>query len=63
MKKIVLYKYFKKESDYNLIELTYSFWHFLSGNSRWFCRIWTEGHYTDSYGKTKYEAFRKAINR
>ena len=56
IKKNTLYKQFIKGD----IELTYSFLHFVSGNPVWFCRIW-EGFYChESYGKTKFEAYRLA---
>ncbi len=46
------------------IELYFSIWHCLSGNKRWFCRIWKDymRHVVEgeSYGNTKFEAFRKA---
>lgn len=44
------------------VELHYSWLMFLSGNQRWFCRFWN-GYYIvgESYGKTKFEAYRKAL--
>lgn len=47
-------------SDNKSAELTYSFWHFLSGNKRWFCRIWVNHYYYDAFGSNKFEAYRKA---
>lgn len=56
---MTIYKYFK----HNNVELQYSIWHFLSGEQKWFCRIW-EGYYfyrKEAYGKTKFEAYRNAL--
>ena len=58
------------ENGIHRIELTYSWFMFLSGNPRWFCRIyrWKTGStllhvvFSESYGHTKFEAYRKAIN-
>ena len=42
-------------------ELYFSVFHFLSGNKRWFCRFWINNDYFESYGDTKWEAYRKAL--
>lgn len=43
------------------VELSYSALMFLSGNPSWFCRIWVGRERKESYGKTKYDAYRRAL--
>ena len=60
---MITYKFFKKKN----VELTYSFWTFLSGNPSWFCRIWNKNWltshipYGESYGTNKFQAYRQAL--
>lgn len=53
---MVLVKRFRNDA----IELQFSIFHFLYGNPVWFCRIWRGFKYTESYGKNKFQAFKKA---
>lgn len=60
-----------KSPNYDTIELCYSVFHFISGNPRWFCRIWHKTwldqvakgkkDFGESYGSNKFEAYRKAL--
>lgn len=58
-----------KNKNYDGIELSYSYFHFIGGNPKWFCRIWRKNwidqlrkkSFGQSYGKNKFEAYRKAL--
>jgi len=70
---MALYKDFisKKNKQFDTIELAYSVFFCLSGNYRWFCRVWKKDwvehirygskEFGESYGKNKFEAYRKAL--
>lgn len=70
---MALFKYIRKEykdnKEFETIGLSYSVLHFLNGEPRWFCRIWRKDwvkklpmkEYGESYGKNKFEAYRKAL--
>ena len=69
---MVLLKEMQKTKDgvnnINSIELSYSWFMFLSGNHRWFCRIWNTNDgfslskiMSESYGKTKFQAYKNAL--
>jgi hypothetical protein len=68
---IKFFAYFRHDNtlEFETIELQFSCLHKLSGNERWFCRIWRKDwiellpkrEFGESYGKTKFEAYRKAI--
>ena len=72
-KTMKLYKNFrsKKNKQFDTIELAYSVFFCLSGNSPWFCRIWKKDWvehirqgskaFGESFGKNKFEAYRKAF--
>ena len=54
---MTFYKYYRK----NNVELSYSIFHFMSGNPSWFCRIWLSHRISgECYGKNKFQAFRGA---
>ena len=73
---MALYKRFESKTladGLPKVELVYSFWHFLSFNHPWFCRVWverkckyTEGTYGEIYGeayaKNKFTAYRMAMS-
>lgn len=69
MKKKLTAEYFHRETkDFDLIELHFSVFGILGGNPRWFCRIWKINwvkqygkSFGESYGKNKFEAYRKAL--
>lgn len=62
-----LFYYYKKEVQANenkisSVEIQYSIFHLLAFNPVWFCRIWFgDKSFSHSYGRTKFEAYRKAI--
>lgn len=68
---MTLYKDYisNKNQNFYHIELSYSLFYFISSNPRWFCRIWRKDwvkktylkSFGNSYGKTKFEAYRKAL--
>jgi len=70
---MILFKRYSKlkpeEDAFYKVELQYSAFHLLSGESKWFCRIWKKGwfdrlyekSYGESFGKNKFEAYRKAL--
>lgn len=70
---MTLFKYFTSNKDkrFDHVNLQYSWWHWISGNPPWFARVWRLNwidnikyglkSWGDSYGKTKYEALRNAI--
>ena len=61
----------EKNPNFDTIELAFSCLHFISGNYRWFCRIWDKDwidkigrgkkEFGESYGKNKFEAYRLAL--
>jgi hypothetical protein len=61
----------EKNPNFDTIELAFSCLHFISGNYRWFCRIWDKDWidkigrgkkaFGESYGKNKFEAYRLAL--
>ena len=59
----------KKNPAFDGVELTYSFFHFITGNPSWFCRIWSlhykptryKKSFGESYGKTKFQSYRLAL--
>jgi hypothetical protein len=53
-------KSFKRYSKNN-VELTYSAFFFVSGNYSWHCRIWIGLDYKESFGRNKFDAYRKAL--
>lgn len=56
--------YMSYRSNDGRVELTYSFFHFLSGNPVWFCRVWDGFKIKgESYGKNKFESYRLASNK
>ena len=51
----------RDENGSPTVELHYSVLHFLSGNYRWYCRMWDGFTMTgEGYGKNKFEAYRLA---
>jgi len=61
----------EKNPNFDTIELAFSCLHFISGNYRWFCRIWDKDwidkigrgkkEFGESYGRNKFEAYRLAL--
>lgn len=61
----------EKNTNFDTIELAFSCLHFISGNYKWFCRIWDKDwidkigrgkkEFGESYGKNKFEAYRLAL--
>lgn len=60
----------RDHKEFDTIEFCYSIFHFVSGNPRWFVRIWRKNwiltlrykkEYGESYGRNKFEAYRKAL--
>ncbi len=58
----------KKNKDFDHVELAYSALMWISGNHKWFCRIWPIGwvklygkSFGASYGRNKFEAYRLAL--
>jgi hypothetical protein len=58
----------EKNKNFDVIELGFSCLHFISGNPKWFCRIWKKNwlrsakkSFGQSYGKNKFEAYRLAL--
>jgi len=61
----------EKNPNFDTIELSFSILHFISGNYRWFCRIWDKDwidkigigkkEFGESYGRNKFEAYRLAL--
>lgn len=58
-----------KNKNYHIVYLQYSWIYFFSHGRKWFCRIWdkkfwnkSEKQYGESFGKTKFKAYRNAIN-
>lgn len=68
-----LFAEYKSETNPNFdtIELSYSCLYFISGNHKWFCRIWDknwldkiiigEKEFGEAYGRNKFEAYRLAL--
>ncbi len=64
--------YINFNKNHERVELYYSCLHFISGNQRWYCRIWAEDWMDrlisnekvlgESYGRNKFEAYRLALN-
>lgn len=60
----------EKNKNFDSVELCYSI--IMQGGGKWFCRIWHKDwlkkvnsgklEYGESYGKNKFEAYRKALN-
>jgi len=60
-----------KNKNFDTVELSYSCLFWISDNQPWFCRIWHKDwlenirrgkkEFGESYGKTKFEAYRKAL--
>lgn len=73
MKRKKLFAYFTNNENPNFdkIELSFSCLHFLSGNHRWFCRIWHKDwlqrirngklEFSEAYGENKFQAYRLAL--
>ena len=59
----------REHKEFESIRLSYSVLHIIGGNPLWFCRIWRKDwikklpmkQYGESYGKNKFEAYRKAL--
>ena len=59
----------EKHKDFDRIELYFSVFHFISGNPRWYCRVWKKDwvnkldtqYWGESYAKNKFEAYRNAV--
>jgi hypothetical protein len=62
---MTLFKDFKRinADGYLEKELYYSVLHFIGGNPSWYCRFWDNHRIIgEGYGKTKFEAYRKAMS-
>ena len=64
-RKILFAKFIKTKDNQQSVMLQYSILHFLSGNYKWFCRIWNKNwtQFGESYGRTKFEAYRLAMKK
>lgn len=61
-----------KDKRFDHVELCYSGLMWISGNHKWFCRIWRKNwldkigdrqkSFGESYGRNKFEAYRLALN-
>lgn len=68
-KKLHIHIVHRQHPEFHCIELGYSSFMWLSGNSPWFCRIWNRHwvkkpgnlSYGQAYGKSKFDAYRKAL--
>lgn len=69
---MVMFKEFESRNNksFEKVQLTYSSFFWISGNHKWFCRIWRKDWWThafihlafaESYGRTKFEAYRLAV--
>ena len=63
-------KFIKRDTEqFDTVELYFSVFHFISGNPRWYCRVWKKDwvhnlnkkYVGESYGKNKFEAYRMAL--
>ena len=64
-KNILFAKFIKTKDNEQSVMLQYSILHFLSGNYKWFCRIWNKNsiQFGESYGRTKFQAYRLAMKK
>jgi len=63
---MVLTRGFVKRRDYaefKTVELYFSVFHILSGNKRWYCRLWKGYSFYGAYGDNKFEAYRLALKQ
>jgi len=51
----------RENNEFKTVELYYSVFHIISGNKRWYCRVWKGWHYSGAYSDNKFDAYRKAV--